>query len=169
MALNEEHDLIVQKKAIHLTQKLLVSIESINNSFNFESPKTVLPNCQYSIINECSENSVSSERKKFRQVDSSNRILDSIATTNDRELLPSLKSANSSSIYPNSVHLQQKTDAYISIDEFLHFTSVYDFNNCDARTQWVMFTRSGLDSMLDDIIGQSQNCFVEGANSLDCH
>jgi len=160
---------MVQKKAIHLTKGLLVSIKSINNSLDFYfKPNTVLPNRQNS-IDEHLENSTGSKQKKSRHVDSSDIILNSITATNDCELLPSLQSVNSSNIYPNGICLQRKTDVYVSINDFLRFTSTYNFNDCDARKQWVISTRSGLDSMLDDIIGQSRNCFVDGADGLDCH
>lgn len=122
-----------------------------------------------SSIDENLENCDGSNHKKSRKIDSADRILNSITTANDCELLPSLKSGNNTSIYPNDVCLRQKTDAYILIHDFLNFTSTYDFNDCDAKTQWVISTRSGLDSMLDDIISQSQNCCVEGADILDCH
>lgn len=108
-------------------------------------------------------------QKKSRYVDSANRILNSITTINDCELLHSLKSTNSSNIYPSDVYLCQKTDVYISVNDFLDFTSTYNFDDCNSKTQWIISTRSGLNSMLDDIIGQSQNCFIEGADLIDCH
>lgn len=120
-------------------------------------------------MNDNLENCVGSIHKKSRHVDSEDRILNSITTISDCELLPSLKSANSSNIYPSDICLQQKTDDYTSVSEFLKFTSTYDFEECEAKTQWVISTRSGLNSMLDDIISQSQNCFIEGADVIDCH
>lgn len=126
-------------------------------------------NCLHNITDESIDNCSVSMKKKSRQLDSADRILSSITTSSDCELLPSLKTFNNSNIYPNDICLHQKTDVYIKIDEFFNFTSIYDFNDCDTKTLWVISTRSGLDSMLDDIIGQSQNCFIEGADLLDCH
>lgn len=171
VALKEEHDLVVQKKAIRLTKELLASISFTDDNmqdldFKLNSePVNSLP----SIIDGNIENCSGSMQKKSRQIDSSDRILNSITTSSDCELLPSLKSFNNSNIYPNYICLRQKTDVYLKINDFLNFTSTYDFNDCEAKTQWVISTRSGLDSMLDDIIGQSQNCFIEGADLLDCH
>lgn len=160
---------MVQKKAIHLTKELLASIKSIDNCSDFDFKPNSSSLHAENFINGCLEKSAGSKRKKSRQVDSSDRILNSITTTNDCELLPSLKSVNNGNIYPNNICLRQKTDVYISVNDFLHFTSTYNFNDCDIKTQWVISTRSGLDSMLDDIISQSQNCFIDGADGLDCH
>ncbi|XP_025191469.1 uncharacterized protein LOC112591762 [Melanaphis sacchari] len=170
LALKEEHDLVVQKKAIYLTKRLLTSIKSNNNicDLNFKT-KSEPGNCLHNIIDGSIDNSFSSKQKKPRQIDSSDRILNSITTTSDCELLPNLKSFNYSNIYPNDICLRQKTDDYLKIDDFLNFTYTYDFNECDAKTQWIISTRSGLDSMLNDIIDQSQNSFIEGADLLDCH
>jgi len=168
--LKEEHDLVVQKKAICLTKELLTSINSTNNMCNLNfKPISEQEIFLHNIIDGSIENGFGSKEKKSRHVDSSDRILNSITTTSDCELLPSLKSFNHSNIYPNDICLHQKTDDYLKINDFLNFTYKYDFNECDAKTQWVISTRSGLDSMLDDIIGQSQNCFIEGADLLDCH
>lgn len=123
--------------------------------------------CQISSDN--LENCSDLKQKKMRQIDSTDRIINSITITNDCELLTSLKSINSSNIYPSDVSLHKKTESYISYEDFLNFTSTYNFNYCDAKTQWVKFTRSGLDSMLDDIIDQSKNCFIEGADLVDCY
>ncbi|XP_060871065.1 uncharacterized protein LOC132945364 [Metopolophium dirhodum] len=171
VALKEEHDLVVQKKAICLTKELLASISSTDDNMqdlNFKL-KSEPVNILHNIIDGSIENCSGSMQKKSRQIDSAYRILNSITTLSDCELLPSLKSFNNSNIYPNDICLRQKTDVYLKIADFLNFTSTYDFNDCDAKTQWVISTRSGLDSMLDDIIGQSQNCFIEGADLLDCH
>lgn len=169
MALKEEHDLAVQKKAILLTLEILASINFTNDNSTIDfKPKSGSFICPSS-IKENVEHLTGSKQKKSRQIDSSDRVLNSITTTSDCELLLSLKSTSTNNIYPNNICLSQKTDSYISIDEFLNFTSTYDFGDCDAKSQWVLFTRSGLDSMLDDIIGQSENCFVEGADLLDCH
>jgi len=163
--------LVVQKKAIRLTKELLTLISSIDDNMqNLNVKHKNKPvNCLHNVIDENIENCSGSIKKKSRQFDSSDRILNSITTSSDCELLSSIKSFNNSNIYPNDICLRQKTDVYIKIDDFLNFTSVYDFNDCDTKTQWVISTRSGLDSMLDDIIGQSQNCFIEGADLLDCH
>lgn len=170
LALKEEHDLVVQKKAICLTKELLTSINSTNNMCNLNfKPISEQEIFLHNIIDGSIENGFGSKEKKSRHIDSSDRILNSITTTSDCELLPSLKSFNHSNIYPNDICLHQKTDDYLKINDFLNFTYKYDFNECDAKTQWVISTRSGLDSMLDDIIGQSQNCFIEGADLLDCH
>ncbi|XP_060838951.1 uncharacterized protein LOC132920516 [Rhopalosiphum padi] len=169
IALKEEYDLVVQKKAINVTKELLTYISSTHNMYGLNLKLKLEPeNCLHNIIDGSVENGFGSKQKKLRQVDSSNRILNSITTTNDCELLPSLKSFNLCSIYPNDICLRQKTDDYLKINDFCNFTCHYDFNECDAKTQWVISTRSGLDSMLDDIIGQSQNCFIEGADLLDC-
>lgn len=150
-----------------MTKELLSSLNSLNSVPNSE-PKITSVSCT-NPENDSVVDNTCSKHKKIRQVDSADRILNSITTANDCELLPSLKFANSSNIYPSNVCLRQKTDVYISVKDFIHFTSSYNFNDCDIKTQWVISTRSGLDSMLDDIISQSQNCFVEGADSLDCH
>lgn len=144
-------------------------MSSINNLTEYEFNLKCKSINGPSRIEENLENCNGSKQKKSRQVDSADRILNSITTTNDSELLPSLKSVYNSNIYPHNVCLRQKTDVYLSINDFLNFISTYDFNDCDAKTQWVIFTRSGLDSMLDDIISQSQNCFIEGSDLLDCH
>lgn len=161
VALKEEHDLVVQKKAICLTKKILFSV----NSTDF---KQMSVNCLNS-IDIVLENSSGHQMKKSRQIDSANRVLSSITTSNDCELLSNLKIEHHNSIYPYATCLRLKSDVYISTAEFLNFTSTYDFDNCDAKTQWVISTRSGLNSMLDDIIGQSLNCFIDGADLLDCH
>lgn len=160
---------MVQKRAIYLTKELLRFINSTNNMTKYEFDLKSKSIDFSSNIDEHLENCNDSKNKKLRQIDSADRILNSITTTSDCELLPSLKSGNTSNIYPNDVCLRQKTDAYISINDFLNFTSTYDFDDCDTKTQWVIITRSGLDSMLDDIISQSQNCCIEGADLLDCH
>jgi len=161
---------VVQKKAICLTKELLFSISSTNNlcELNFKL-KSEPVNCLYNIFDGSVNNYSGSKQKKSRQIDSTDRVLNSITTTSDCELLPSLKCFNNSNIYPNNICLRQKTDVYLEINNFLKFTHTYDFNECDAKTQWVISTRSGLDSMLDDIIGQSKHCFIEGADLLDCH
>ncbi|XP_015374038.1 PREDICTED: uncharacterized protein LOC107168980 [Diuraphis noxia] len=171
VALKEEHDLVVQKKAICLAKELIATINSIDDNMQDLNVKLKRKpvNCLHNIIDESIENCSGSINKKSRQLDSADRILSSITISSDSELLPSLKSFNNSNIYPNNICLRQKTDIYIKIDDFLNFTSIYDFNDCDTKTQWVISTRSGLDSMLDDIIDQSQNCFIEGADLLDCH
>jgi len=160
---------VVQKKAIYLTKEFLASINSSNNiPYHELKLKSTSSNCSNS-VNEKLENCMGSIQKKSRHVDSEDRILNSITTISDCELLPSLKSFNKSNIYPSEICLRQKTDDYISINEFLKFTSTYDFEECGTKTQWVISTRSGLNSMLDDIIGQSKNCFIEGADLIDCH
>lgn len=162
--------MVVQKKAICLTKELLASISSTDNNLqdlNFKL-KSEPVNSLHNIIDGSIGNCSVSIQKKSRQIDSADRILNSITTLSDCELLPSLKSFNNSNIYPNDIFLRQKTNVYLKINDFLNFTSSYDFNDCDAKTQWVISTRSGLDSMLDDIIGQSQNSFIEGADLLDC-
>lgn len=172
--MKEEHDLAVQKKAICITEKLLSSISSINMN------NTTMPNSEMEVdselenyldninINENKEEiEEGPEIKKSRQIDSATRVLDILSVTKDCELLSSLKTANVSNIYPNDV--TEKSSAYISINDFLLFTSTYNFNECNAKTKWVISTRSGLDSMLNDIIGYSTNCFVEGADLLDCY
>ncbi|KAL5244226.1 hypothetical protein ACI65C_011636 [Semiaphis heraclei] len=171
VALKEEHDLVVQKKAICLTKELLALISSINDNLQDLNVKLKSKpvNSLHNITDESIENCSGSIKKKSRQLDSADRILSSITTSSDCELLPSLKTFNNSNIYPNDICLRQKTDVYIKIDDFLNFTSIYNFNDCDTKTQWVISTRSGLDSMLDDIIGQSQHCFIEGADLLDCY
>lgn len=122
-----------------------------------------------SYVDDAQNNCTDNKQKKSRQIDSSDRIINSITSTNDCELLPSLKSANSSNIYPIDMCINKKTDVYLSLNDFLDFTSTYDYSDCDVKKQWVIFTRSGLNSMLDDIIHQSQNTFVDGADHLDCH
>lgn len=160
---------MVQKKAINLTKKLLNIIKSTNNLSDIDFKlKTRSINCQKNSDGNL-QISIDLKQKRMRQIDSADRILNSITITNDCELLPSLKSANNSNIYSNDTCLHQKTDLYISYDDFLNFTNTYNFNDCDAKTQWVIFTRSGLDSMLDDIIDQSKNCFIEGADLIDCY
>lgn len=148
---------------------MLSSISSSNN----KSDIVFKLNCEslnhLSCGNEAQKNCNDYKQKKSRQIDSSDRIINSITSTCDGELLPSLKSANSSNIYPTDICINKKTDVYTSLNDFLNFTSTYDFNDCDVKTHWIIYTRSGLDSMLDDIIHQSQNTFVEGANHLDCH
>lgn len=163
--MKEEHDLAVQKRAILLVKKLFVFINSADNTpaVDLKSNSESLP-CQNS-IDENLENCT----KRLRQIDSSDRILNSITTASDCELLPNLKSDNSNNIYPTDVFLHQKTESFVPIQDFVNFVSTYDFDDYDAKAQWVLSTRSGLDSMLDDIIGQSQNCIVEGADLLDCH
>lgn len=163
VALKEEHDLVVQKKAIGLTKKILDFV-------NFSDFKLMNVAVNWlSNIDIVSENSSGPEHKKSRQIDSADRVLSSITTSNDCELLSNLKIDHHSSIYPHATCLRLKSDAYISIEEFFNFTSTYDFDNCDAKTRWIISTRSGLDSMLDDVIGQSHNCFIDGADLLDCH
>lgn len=163
--------MVVQKKAICLTKELLALISSINDNLQDLNVKLKSKpvNSLHNITDESIENCSGSIKKKSRQLDSADRILSSITTSSDCELLPSLKTFNNSNIYPNDICLRQKTDVYIKIDDLLNFTSIYNFNDCDTKTQWVISTRSGLDSMLDDIIGQSQHCFIEGADLLDCY
>jgi hypothetical protein len=163
VALKEEHDLVVQKKAICLTKKILFSV----NSTDFKLMNKSV-NCLNS-MDVVLENSTDHKIKKSRQVDSANRVLSSITTSNDCELLSNLKIEHHNSIYPDETCIRLKSDIYISTAEFLNFTSTYDFDNCDTKTQWVISTRSGLNSMLDDIIDQSLNCFIDGADLLDCH
>lgn len=161
--------MVVQKKAICLTKELLGSIRSTDYNIQDLKFKSVPENSLHNIIDGSVENCSGSMHKKSRQIDSADRILNSITTSSDCELLPSLKSFSDSNIYPNDICLRQKTDVYLDINDFFNFTSTYDFNDCDAKAQWILSTRSGLDSMLDDIIGQSLNSFIEGADLLDCH
>lgn len=160
---------MVQKKAIQLTKELLVSINAINSLPNIDFQVNNKPIICLKSSDNNLENFTDLKQKKMRQIDSTDRVINSITVINDCELLPSLKSINSSNIYPNDISLQQKTDLYISYEDFLNFTSTYNFNDCDTKTQWVKFTRSGLDSMLEDIINQSKNCFIEGADLIDCY
>lgn len=167
--MKEEYDLVVQKKAICLTKELLDFMKSSKDMVNVKiQPKNEVVNSS-DRLNDESVNCSGSEKKKSRKIDSVDRVLNSISTTCDSELLPSLKYDNLNNIYPYEICLNQKTDDYISFNEFLNFTSTYNFNDCDVKKQWVISTRSGLDSMLDDIIDQSQNCFIEGADLIDCH
>lgn len=167
IALKEDYDLMVQKKAICLTKELLSLISSSNISdVEFQLKNESINSL--SSVKDDSESFSCPKEKKMRQIDSTDIVLNSITTMCDSELLSSLK-FTSSNIYPKDVNLHQKTDIYISADDFLSFVSVYDFNDYDAKKQWVLHTRSGLDSMLDDIISQSQNCFIEGADIIDCH
>lgn len=164
VALKEEHDLVVQKKAVNLTKKILDSVNTTD--FNHVTNEPV--NCSNS-IDIVIQNDIGPKLKKSRHIDSADRVLSSISTSDDCELLSNLKIDHNDSIYPYGTCLRLKTDVYVSIEEFLNFTSTYDFDSCDAQTKWVISTRSGLDSMLDDIIGQSLNCFIDGAELLDCH
>lgn len=152
-----------------MTKELLVFINSANNMLDISfKPKSRSLDHLYN-INDNFENYTDVIQKKSRHVDSANRILNSITKINDCELLPSLKSTNISNVYPNDICLCQKTDVYTSINDFLDFTSTYNFDDCNSKTQWIISTRCGLNSMLDDIISQSQNCFIEGADLIDCH
>lgn len=169
IALKEEHDLVVQKKAISLSKYLLDFKDSSSKMFDVDYKfKNELVNC-CNKTDQDFENFTGPKLKKFKQTDSEEKVLNSITTTNDCELLLSLKCTNANNIYSHDICLHQKTYSYISVNDFLKFTETYDFKECFAKSEWVISTRSGLSSMLDDIIGQLQNCCVEGADLLDCH
>ncbi|VVC25046.1 Hypothetical protein CINCED_3A021537 [Cinara cedri] len=173
VALKEEHDLAVQKKAIYITKELLSYISSTNmyrsmSDLNMEVG-IESENCVNNINENEDDSETNSEIKKSRQIDSTTRVLNTLSVTSDCELLCSLKNANRSNIYPDDVSLVEKSAVYISVDDFLSYTDSYNFNDCCAKTEWVISTRSGLDSMLSDIIGYSTNSFVEGADLLDCY
>ncbi|XP_050419640.1 uncharacterized protein LOC126832762 [Adelges cooleyi] len=167
MALNDECDLEVQNSAVGLTRKLLISPSSDPNVS--QSNKNDPARQFYQTDDDNNDINSSVQCKKSRHTDSSDRVLNSITTSCDGELLSSLKCASNRNIYPSDVCLRTKTDVYILPDKFLDFAYTYDFENYTARKKWIIYTRSGLNSMLDDIIGQSNNCFVEGADLLDCY
>ncbi|XP_050538472.1 uncharacterized protein LOC126903935 [Daktulosphaira vitifoliae] len=164
-ALNDECDLEVQKSAICISKKLLNSSIFISNTKQPIYNNSIQHNQEDHKTNSLYFNKV----KKVRQFDSSDRVLNSISCSCDNELLPILKNSSNGNIYPQEFSLRLKTDDYISPNQFFDFISAYDFDNYNTKKQWLIDTRSGLNSMLDDVIGQSHNIFIEGADLLDCY
>lgn len=109
------------------------------------------------------------ERKRARHIDSSTHVIEVLSETKDCELLPELKNTERTYIYPEDWTFVWQYAHYISVKDFWLYINIYDFNECDEKTEWFKSTRSGLDSMLNDIIGYSTNCFVDGADLLDCY
>lgn len=171
----EENDLVVQKKAICITKELLSYINS-NNLCISSMPDQVkelltandLGNFETG-INKGIVCGKDLERKRARLVDSSIHVIDILSASKDYELLPDLRNHGRTQIYPKDWAFAWQYANYITVKEFWLHTSTYNFNECNAKTEWVKFTRSGLDSMLNDIIGYSTNCFVDGADLLDCY